>query len=147
MHPYISDLRSIKEMPEWLRPISIGSQIRQIREALGMTQQQLAERSHLQQSVVAEIENGKRKDLCLTTIARLADGLNCQPVVQLVPQKKISDMLDEKSTALAEKIVSASSGSAAIELQMPHRSVINNEINEIKKDILEKHRSSLWRKI
>ncbi len=147
MQPYISNLQSMSEMPEWLRHVSIGSQIRQIREALGMTQQQLAVRSHLQQGVVAEIESGKRKDLCLTTIARLAEGLNCQPVVQLVPQRKIADMLDEKSTALAEKIVSASSGSAAIELQMPHRSVINSEINEIKKDILEKHRSSLWRKI
>ena len=147
MQPYTSILQSMNEMPDWLRPVSIGSQIRQIREALGMTQLQLAERSNLQQSVIAEIEGGKRTDLCLTTIAKLAGGLNCQSVVQMVPQKKIHDLVDEKSTELAQKIVAASSGSAAIELQMPDRSVINKEIKEVKRDILEKHRSSLWQKI
>ena len=147
MQPYTSNLQSMNEMPAWLKPVSIGLQIRQIREALGMTQLQLAERSNLQQSVIAEIEGGKRTDLCLTTIAKLAGGLNCQSVVQMVPQKKIRDLVDEKSIELARKIVAASSGSSAIELQMPNRSVINNEINEIKKDILEKHRSSLWQKI
>jgi len=147
MQPYTSILQSMNEMPDWLRPVSIGSQIRQIREALGMTQLQLAERSNLQQSVIAEIEGGKRTDLCLTTIAKLAGGLNCQSVVQMIPQKKIHDLVDEKSTELARKIVAASSGSSAIESQMPDRSVINKEINEVKRDILEKHRSSLWQKI
>lgn len=147
MQPYTYNLQSVSEIPAWLKPVTLGLQIRQIREALGMTQSQLAERSNLRQSVIAEIENGKRKDLCLTTIAKLAEGLNCQPVVQMVPQKKIDALIDEKSTELAHKIVAASSGSAAIELQMPKRSVISDEINEIKKDILEKHKSSLWRKI
>jgi len=147
MQTYASTLQSMKEMPDWLRPVSIGSQIRQIREAMGMTQLQLAERSNLQQSVIAEIEGGKRTDLCLTTIARLAGGLNCQSVVQIVPQKQIHDLVEEKSTELARKIVAVSSGSSAIELQTPKQSVIRKEINEVKRDILEKHRSSLWQKI
>jgi transcriptional regulator with XRE-family HTH domain len=147
MQTYTNTLQSMKELPDWLRPVSIGSQIRQIREALGMTQSQLAERSNLQQSVIAEIEGGKRTDLCLTTIAKLAGGLNCQSVVQLVPQRKIRDLVDEKSTELARKIVAASSGSSAIELQTPKQSVIREEIAGIKRDILEKHRSSLWQKI
>ncbi len=147
MQPYVSSLRSVNEIPNWLRPISLGLQIRQIREALGMTQLQLAERSGLRQSVVAEIESGKRTGLCLTTIARLAEGLHCEPLVQMVPQKRIPDLLDEKSEELARKIVAATSGSAAIELQMPRRSVIRDEVNEAKKDILGKHRSSLWQKI
>ncbi len=147
MQTYTSRLQSVNEIPNWLRPISIGLQIRQIREAMGMTQLQLAERSNLRQSFIAEIESGKRTDLCLTTVAKLAGGLNCQSVVQMVPQKKIHDFIDEKSTELAKKIVAASSGSSAIELQMPNRSVINKEINEVKRDILEKHRSSLWQKI
>ncbi|MDD5218581.1 MAG: helix-turn-helix domain-containing protein [Candidatus Omnitrophica bacterium] len=147
MQPYIRNLQSVNEIPKWLKPVALGLQIRQIREALGMTQLQLAERSNLRQSVIAEIEKGKRKDLCLTTVAKLAKGLNCQPVVQMVPQKKIDDLIDEKSTELARKLVAASSGSAAIELQMPHRSVVSNEIREAKRDILEKHKSSLWQKI
>lgn len=147
MRAYTDNLRSVNEMPNWLKPVSLGLQIRQIRKALGMTQQQLAERSKLRQSVVAEIESGKRTGLCLTTLARLAEGLHCHPIVQMVPRKRIRDLMDERSMELARKIVAMSSGSSAIELQMPGPGVINKEIHKVKKDILEKHRSSLWQNI
>ncbi|MFZ5801526.1 MAG: helix-turn-helix domain-containing protein [Candidatus Omnitrophota bacterium] len=147
MRGYPERLKSVHELPDWLKPVSLGMQVRQLREALGMTQLQLADRCGFRQSVVAEIESGKRTGLCLTTLARLAEGLNCEPLVQMVPRKRIADLIDEKSTELARKIVAASSGSAAIELQKPSAGVINDEIREVKKAILEKHRSSLWRKI
>lgn len=127
--------------------MTIGAQIRQVREALGMTQQQLAQRCQLQQSVVAEIESGKRKDLCLSTIARLAAGLNCKSFIQIVPQKVISRILDERRTAIAQKIIGMSSGSAAIEMQSPNRHLIREQISEIKRDLLRKRKSALWQEI
>ncbi len=147
MQTHISALQSVNEIPNWLKPVALGVQIRQIREALGMTQLQLAERSNLRQSIIAEIESGKRASLCLTTLAKVAKGLNCQSIIRIVPQKMIHDLMDEKSTELAQKIVAASLGSSAIELQKPKRSVINAMIKEIKKDILDNRKSSLWQKI
>ncbi len=143
-----NQLKSMKHVPTWLsRHLSLGEQIRQTREALGMTQEQLAERSKLRQNVIAEIESGKRKDLCLSTIQKLAVGLNCQSLIQMVPQKKISEILDEQSTHIAQKIVGMSSGSAAIEMQMPNQKVVREQIDEIKKDLLKKHKSTLWQEI
>lgn len=126
---------------------SIGDQIRSIREVLGMTQEQLAQRSGLNQSLIAEIERGKRENLNLSTIKKLAEGLNCQSLVQLLPTKNISQILDEQSTFVARKIVSISSGSAAIELQLPDQAAVEKQIKEVKRNLLEKNRSSLWQKI
>lgn len=142
------NLKSIYQVPDWLNSsIPIGEQIRDVREALGMTQQQLAERCQLHQSVIAEIESGKRKDLCLSTIKKLAVGLNCQSLIQIVPQKEISKILDERSTDMAQKIIGMSSGSAAIEMQLPNQNLINEQVSEIKKDLLGKRKSALWQEI
>ena len=126
---------------------SLGDQIRNIREALGMTQAQLAERSGLTQSMIAEIENGRRENLGLSTVKKLAEGLNCHPVVQVLPKKNISQILDEQSSSVARRIVSISSGSAAIEMQAPSPGAIERQVAALKKDLLGKHRSALWQKI
>ena len=144
----VTALKSVDHVPAWLNSASpLADQIRQIRGALGMTQQQLAARCALHQSVIAEVESGKRKDLCLSTIKKLAAGLNCRTLIHVVPQKEISKILDERSTDIAQKIVGMSSGSAAIEMQRPNQNIVNEQINEIKKDLLEKHKSALWQEI
>ena len=143
-----TNLKAIHQLPRWLNiSLPIGDQVRGVREALGMTQTQLARRSGLAQSVIAEIEAGKRADLCLSTIKRLAAGLNCETLVQIIPEKNVAQLLDEQSTKIAKMIVATSSGSAAIELQLPEQNVIDEQVNQIKRDLLKKHRSALWRQL
>lgn len=139
-------LKSINDIPSWISNHPMGDQIRTMRESLGMTQEQLAERSGLTQSVIADIENGRRNNLQLSTVQKLATALNCEPLFQMIPKKDIHQILDEKSTEMARKIVSATSGSAAIEMQLPNSEVVNAQMMQIKKEILEKHRSILWQK-
>ena len=126
---------------------SLGDQVKQIRIGLGMTQQQLAERSRLAQSAIAAIENGKRENLTLPTIYKLAAGLNCQFVPKLIAQNDIAVIREKQSDYVARKIISISSASAAIELQSPSPEFIEKQIAELKKDLLEKHGSALWQKI
>jgi transcriptional regulator with XRE-family HTH domain len=57
------------------RDLPIAERIKALREAAGLSQQQLAERGRLSLSVVFQIEQGKRKDPKFSTIAGLADGL------------------------------------------------------------------------
>lgn len=125
---------------------SLGDQIRVIREELGMTQAQLAERSGLSQSMIADIENGRRVNLTIPTILKLAEGLNCQYVSQFQPIKDIPQILDERSTEVAQKLVSISSGSAAIELQSPSQGAVTMQVANLKKELL-KDKSALWQKI
>lgn len=125
----------------------VGEQIKGIRTALGMTQQQLAERTGFPQSMIANIENGKHENMGLLTIQKLAEALDCESLVQVSPRKSIKDTLDEQSTRIAQKIVSMSSGSAAIEMQFVSQKSRDEQIALLKKDLLNKHRSSLWQKI
>ena len=69
--------------------LSIGHQIKQMRELMGMSQSQLAKRSAMNQSAVAAIESGKRVDLQLSTVQRLAAGLNGRLILGLVPETNI----------------------------------------------------------
>lgn len=126
---------------------SIGEQIKGLREDLGMTQVQLGERSGLSQSMIADIENGRRPNLTTPTIMKLAQGLNCYYVSQLIPMENIETILDEQSSAVARKIISTSSGSMAIEMQLPSHEAIEKQIVELKKEILKKDKSALWQKI
>ena len=126
---------------------TLGDQVKQTRLALGMTQQQLAERSGLAQNVIAEIENGKRENLTLPTIYKLAAGLNCQFIPQLMVQKDISAVREEQSEYVARKIISISSGSTAIELQSASRGTVEKQVQELKRELLTKKGSALWQKI
>lgn len=118
-----------------------------MRETLGMTQTQLALRSGLTQSMIAGIEKGGRDNPSFATIHKLAEALNCNFISQLSPKKDIPLFLEEQSDRLAHKIVSISSGSSAIELQPPSQKIVEEQILEIKKDLLGKHKSALWQKI
>ena len=126
---------------------TIGDQIRTLREVLGMTQAQLAERSGLAQSMIAGIESGQRSNPSLATINKLAEALNCNFISQLSPKMDIPVFLEEQSDRLARKIVAISSGSSAIELQPPSPQAVEEQILKIKKDLLGKHKSALWQKI
>lgn len=112
-----------------------------------MTQIQLAERSGLSQSMIAEIERGQRKNPNFATIHKLAEALNCNFISQLSPKKDIPVFLEEQSNYLARKIVAISSGSSAIELQSPSPKAVEEQILQIKKDLLGRHKSALWQKI
>ena len=124
---------------------SIGMQVGEIRNRLGMTQIQLARRANMQQSAIAQIESGKRNDLRISTIKKLAAALNCKPIVTLNLDEEIKAKLDKMSYELAKKLVAATSGSAAIEQQLPEQSVIDASIVQMQREILQKHRSSLWK--
>ena len=120
-----------------------SSQLKQTREKLGMTQEQLARRAGVTQSMIAEMESG-RSNLCMVTIQKLAEALNCTAMIGLMPQKDPDAILDERSTKLALEIISATSGSTAIELQLPDKGFIDSQLQKTKEDILKYHRSALW---
>ena len=126
---------------------SLGDQVKQMRTGLGMTQRQLAQRSGLAQSVIAEIENGHRGNLTLPTIQKLASGLNCQFVPQLIAQKDIDAIREDQSDYVARKIISISSGSSAIEMQAPSPEFIEKQVAALKQELFEGPGSALWQKI
>ena len=126
---------------------TIGEQIKGIRESFGMTQEQLAMRTGLSQSMIADIENGRRSNMGMETLNKLAMGLDCFYVSHLIPKRNIETALEERSFEVANKIISASSGSMAIEMQLPEKTAIDAQVRTLQKELLEKHKAALWQKI
>jgi transcriptional regulator with XRE-family HTH domain len=61
-----------------LAPLKFGREVRRRRKALGITLEQLAERSGLTPNYIGTVENGRR-DPSLSTIGALARGLGVPP--------------------------------------------------------------------
>ncbi|KAF5040743.1 helix-turn-helix protein [anaerobic digester metagenome] len=58
--------------------IALGTTIRQVREALGWSQEQLAERVELHRTYIGGVERGER-NLCLLNILAIAEAMGISP--------------------------------------------------------------------
>ena len=61
--------------------------LREFRQAKGMTQVELAERTGIDQGALSRIENGKTRAMDFDVMARLCDALGCDPG-DLIERKK-----------------------------------------------------------
>ena len=135
---------AVKAVPGWLRDLGPWvQQLRALRSALGMTQAQLGARAGLSQSQVAQIENTPDRDLQLSTLRALAGALECELVIAMVPKKEIQSLLEERAEALAKKILQTSVSSNTLELQKPDKASVEQSLQALKEDILNR-RKSLW---
>jgi len=138
--------RSKPQVPDWMaKDMPVGKQVQLIREALGMTQAQLAKRCGIRQNMIARIESDLAIDLRLSTVQKLAKGLDCRLISRLVPEEEIGKVLDQKSLEAARKLVGLSKSSAGLEKQMPEDRYIEEQVREMQFKIREKRPSSLWR--
>jgi predicted DNA-binding mobile mystery protein A len=72
--------------------------VRAIRESLGMTTAQLAQRLQVKQPSVVALEQSEIKDsIELATLRRAAAALNCRLVYMLVPEKPLEQMVNERA--------------------------------------------------
>jgi predicted DNA-binding mobile mystery protein A len=72
--------------------------IRAIREALGMTTAQLADRLKVKQPSVISIEQSEAKGtIALATLRRVAEALDCTLVYALVPNKPLDQTIRERA--------------------------------------------------
>jgi transcriptional regulator with XRE-family HTH domain len=137
-------LGSIQKLPHWLRdfPEDFRDQIKLIRETLGMTQTQLGKRAGCSLRYIQGIENGRAAPIA--TIKKIADILNADLKLFVLPRQDLSKYLEEKATQKARQIVGLSKASSSLEIQTPSNETRDEQIESLKKEILEKRRSSLW---
>ena len=67
-------------MPEPISPATrvLGERIRERRQALGLSQETLAERSFVHWTFLGQVERGRR-NLSLHNLLKIADGLSVDP--------------------------------------------------------------------
>jgi predicted DNA-binding mobile mystery protein A len=110
--------------------------IKAIREALGMTTRQLAQRIGVVQSRAVDIEKAELTgSITLDSLTRAANALDCELVYALIPRKPLEITVNERALALAKKHIRSTSHSMALE---------NQKLNETsEKKLLEKHAKHL----
>lgn len=136
--------RTVDDLPEWLSNYpEFKDQIKLLRETLGMTQEQLAKKVNRSLRSIQQIESGEAKPK-ISTLYKIAEALNTELRITLIPQKNIIEFLDEKATKKAEQLVKLTETSSALELQAPSKEEKEVQIDELRREILERKRSSLW---
>jgi predicted DNA-binding mobile mystery protein A len=92
--------------------------IKAIRQALGMSERQLARRLNVSQPTVADIERSEAAGrIQLNTLRRAAEALNCTVVYALVPNEGLETMVKNQTRRVAERYLRATEQSMRLEDQ------------------------------
>jgi predicted DNA-binding mobile mystery protein A len=119
--------------------------IKAIREALGMTTAQLAQRIGVSQPRVIAIEKAeKNSSITMDSLERAARALDCRVVYALIPRKPLDDMVAERAHIVAEKRLQSTRHSMALEAQSVDRSDEEEQLKRLSEQLIRKSGSELW---
>ena len=120
--------------------------LRTVRNALGMTGLQLAQRLSVSKAQVSKAEKGELAgSVKLETIRKMAGAMNCRFIYAVVPEKEIGQVIKEQAIKKAKERVNAASIHMALEDQTLSKEALEEEVERIASEIMEKMPSDLWR--
>lgn len=120
--------------------------IKAIRESLGMTSQQLAERMGIQQSGVIALERREvEKTISLETLQKAARAMGCELVYALVPQESLEKIVDEQAKASAARIFKSTLHTMRLEQQQVGNAETSLHLQELATELKNKLDNRLWR--
>lgn len=76
----------IRKTPTYENGMELGERVKYLRQQLKMTQFQLWAATGISQPVLSTIERAKDTDVLMSTLKRLAAGLECELIVLLRPK-------------------------------------------------------------
>ena len=119
--------------------------IKAIREALGMTTEQLGKRLGVSQPRAVGIEKAETSgSLTLESLERAARALDCRLVYALVPRKKLEFLVEDRARELAKKRLRTTSHSMALEDQRVDEADELEHLKRLVQKLLEQPGSILW---
>lgn len=129
-----------------LPPRPASGWLKAIREALGMTATQLAERLDVTLSTVTRLETSEADDtIRLSTLRRAAEALGCELQYALVPRQSLAGTLESRATEIARSRMAAISHTMALEAQATSRETVEAQTRELAENLLKGSRRVLWR--
>ena len=116
--------------------------ISDVRQALGMTAKQLAERVGLSQPRIAKMELNENK-LKISTMKKIAEGLDCDFVYGFVPKSSLQETINRQARKKAEEILANVNTNMALEDQLADDPHI---LADVADDIIAKNIKRIWDK-
>jgi len=119
--------------------------IRAIRNALGMTSIQLAQRLGVSQPRIIELEKSEASGtVTLNTLQRAAEALGCRVVYALIPEKPLEKTVLERVNKLADRQLAAVQQTMRLEDQSVRSKKANADVRRQFVEVLLKHPARLW---
>jgi predicted DNA-binding mobile mystery protein A len=112
--------------------VPVHGWVKAIRQALGMTTAQLAQRMGIRQpSVVALEQSEVRGSIELATLRRAAEALDCTLVYALIPNRPLEDTVRSRARAFLRRRRSPVEHSMLLEDQQVTRDDSDEEVEEL----------------
>jgi predicted DNA-binding mobile mystery protein A len=121
----------------------LGQRLKDYREALGMTQAQLAKRLKVRQPVISRIEEDAASS-SLKTIIKIAGVLECDFLGALVSRQSAEEKVRRQAERVAKKVISRTYASMAMEKQAPSRRAYTDQLSQLIEELSAKPGPELW---
>ena len=119
--------------------------IRAIRDAVGMTGQQLAKRLNINKQRVSRIEHDEKLGkVKIETLRNVAEALDCVFVHAFVPKNSLKQMVKEQAEVIAKKRMARSNQMMRLEKQELSEAEKAKAMQTIIDEIIEAMPKSLW---
>jgi predicted DNA-binding mobile mystery protein A len=117
-----------------------------IRQAMGLTERQQAERLGIAGSTLHKSEQSEADErITLAQLRKLADGLDCQLVYALVPRRPLSEVVHGRARAIALEEVGGVAHTMGLEDQRPGDERLRKQVERRTEELLRGRWSDLWR--
>ena len=121
--------------------------IRAIRDALGMTAKQLANRLGVAQQAVARIEKEELAgSVTIKTMRRIAECLDCVFVYGLVPRTSLEETVARQAKKIAAQRIVQASQTMSLENQALSRRENEQALSDLVDELIRTLPSNLWDK-
>ncbi|MEM7219924.1 MAG: mobile mystery protein A [Pseudomonadota bacterium] len=119
--------------------------VKVIRDALGMTAEQLALRIGVTKPRIYEIERSEASNsITLESLERAAHAMDCQLVYAFVPREPLEDTINNRAQRIARKRIEAASHTMALEDQAVESDVREQQIRALAAELLQGRASQIW---
>ena len=88
MRPLLKNKRFRQKIEAGVQRLKVITQIVELREKLGLTQGELAERIGVSQPFIARLENDEASNLSLETLVKIVEALNGEIEIRIFATKK-----------------------------------------------------------
>ena len=128
------------------RPAPPRGWLRLVREALGRTERQQAQRSGISAPSLHKSEQAEADGrITLGQLRKLAEALDCEVVYALVPRRPLTEVVQERARVIASEEVGGVTHTMALEDQRPGDERIRKQVERRAEELLRGRWSNLWR--